>query len=174
MKKILSLFILFAMTISLSSCYCRKTKTVDTDEYNQYIVKVRYADDYMPSIEQCGNYSSFLATYKKTVVIFEIYTVGLFLSYNEDEYNQQKEAILSSREFFNPEDNKLVSDCDAVIDGYNIQLVKQDYPLQTYKMGLLIGMDDYNKKICYLFYYDFDLDELDNLDSYVETYFNMP
>ena len=175
MKKFLSLFILLAMTISLSSCYYRGLKTVDTDEYNQYVVKVRYAEDYMPSIEQCGNYSSILATYKKkTVVFFEIYTVGLFLSYEEEEYYKQKKSILANCDFFNAEDEELASDHDAVIDGYNIQLVKQEYPLQTYKMGLLIGMDDSNKKICYLFYYDFDLDELDNLDSYVETYFNMP
>ena len=54
------------------------------------------------------------------------------------------------------------------------QDVKQEYPLSTYKMGLLIGMNDQTQKICYLYYYDFDLDILDDLDLYVRTYFSMP
>ena len=175
MKKILSFCILFLMIMTLGSCTLKEEKTSSIDKYPEYLRQVAYAEDYMPSIEQCGNYSSMLATYKKSGDIFFITdTVGLFLSYNEDEYNEQKEEMLSSFEFFYPEDEELESDCDAVVDGYNIHLVKQEYPLSTYKMGLLIGMNDQMQKICYLYYYDFDLDILDDLDFYVRTYFSMP
>ena len=173
MKKFLIVCILFVMTMSLCCCSLGQTKTSDVNEYPKYLSKVEYAEDYMPSMEQCGNYSSMLITYKKSGILFEIYTLGLFLSYNEDEYNQQKETILSSCEFFNPEDEELNSDCDALVDGYSIRLVKQEYPLDTYKMGVLIGLNDEKQKICYLYYYDFDLDILDDLDTYVKTYFNM-
>ena len=159
----------------LGSCTLKEEKTSNIDKYPEYLGQVAYAEEYMPNIEQCGNYSSMLATYKKSgVIIFVTDTVGLFLSYNEDEYYEQKEEMLSSFEFFYPEDEELESDCDAVVDGYNIHLVKQEYPLSTYKMGLLIGMNDQTQKICYLYYYDFDLDILDDLDLYVRTYFSMP
>ena len=173
MKKVLSVLVLIAVSISLSSCSVKKIKTTELNEYDEYLSKVEYAEDYMPSLEQCGNYSSFFATHKHQSFYLETETVVLFLSYNEDEYNKQKEAILLNYVFYDSEDKGLESDCDAVVDGYNIKLVNRNYPLETYKMGLLIGMDDANKKICYLFYYDFDLDDLDDLDAYVESYFYM-
>ena len=95
------------------------------------------------------------------------------LTYDEAEYHKQIEAIQSNYVFFNTEEDELQSDPDALVDGYNIHLVKQEYPLETYKTGLLIGMDETNRKICYLFYYDFDLDELNNLDDYIESNFTM-
>ena len=162
------------MVLSLSSCFSKKMESENIDEYYKYLGKVRYAEDYMPSVEQCGNYSSIMATYKSTVPIFETHTVGLFLSYDEAEYNKQINAIQNNFVFFNTDDDELQSDHVAVVGGYNIQLVKQEYPLETCKTGLLIGMDETNRKICYLFYYDFDLDELDDLDDYIESNFNMP
>jgi len=35
-------------------------------------------------------------------------------------------------------------------------------------------VNDAKQKICYLYYYDFDLDVLDNLYTFVKTYFTMP
>lgn len=172
MKKTLCILVIFALTISLSACISKR-ETKNIDEYYEYLAKVRYAEDYMPGKENCGNYSSIYATYKRTFAIFETFTVGLFLSYDEAEYHKQIEAIQSNYVFFNTEEDELQSDPDAVVDGYNIQLVKQEYPLETYKTGLLIGMDETNRKICYLFYYDFDLDELNNLDDYIESNFTM-
>ena len=104
MKKILSFCILFLMIMMLGSCTLKEEKTSNIDKYPEYLGQVAYAEEYMPNIEQCGNYSSMLATYKKSgVIIFVTDTVGLFLSYNEDEYYEQKEEMLSSFEFFYPE-----------------------------------------------------------------------
>lgn len=172
MKKALCILVIFAMTVSLSACIS-KTETENIDEYYEYLAKVRYAEDYMPGEDHCGHYSSIHATYKRTILMFETYTVGLFLSYDEAEYQKQIEVIQSNYVFFNTEEDELRSDHDATVDRYNIQLVKNEYPLETYKMGLLIGMDDTNQKICYLYYYDFDLDELDNLDEYIKSNFYM-
>lgn len=175
MKKVLSISVLIVMLLSLSSCTRRKQKTTDEAEYENYLSKVEYSEDYMPSMAWCGNYSSATATYKhEYLIFFDVYTVGLFLSYNEYEYNSQKNAILSDYKFFSVGDESLDSDCDATIEDYNIQLVKDEYEYSTMKMGLLIGLDDTNYKICYLFYYDFDLDSLDDLDSYIEDFFYFP
>ncbi|MBE7085121.1 MAG: hypothetical protein E7368_03605 [Clostridiales bacterium] len=143
-------------------------------KYQEYLATAEYAEEYMPSVEECGNYSSAVATKKKSGFLFVTYTVGLFLSYNEEEYCRQKEEILANRVFFQADDEDLESDCSASVDGYKLRLVRQEYHYATYKMGLLIGVNDAKQKICYLYYYDFDLDVLDNLYTFVKTYFTMP
>ena len=172
MKKLFSIFILSVILLSLSSCTARRIKTTKEDKYEKYLSKVEYATDFMPDTDACGNYSSLTATYQhEDLFFFDVYTVGLFLSYNESEYEAQKNQIFSNYEFFTSDDESLKSDCDATIKNYNIQLVKGEYEYSTIKMGLLIGTDDTNHKICYLFYYDFDLDILDDLDTYIKNYF---
>ena len=175
MKRILALLLLLATALSLTSCAIRQRKTEDEGEYEEYLGRVEYADVYMPPLALCGEYSAFCATYKyRFVVMFETYTVGLFLSYGEDEYEAQKAAVLSRYEFFDAEDETLVSDPDATAEGYHFRLVKQDYPLETYKVGLLIGTDDADRRICYLYYYDCDLDVLNNLDVYIREHAYLP
>ena len=175
MKKILSFFLLIVTVFSLSSCTAKKSKTTKEAEYEKYLSKVEYAESYMPGLEQCGNYSSMNATYKhEYLLFFDVYTVGLFLSFDKSEYEIHKNDILSRYKFFTPDDESLKSDCDATIKNYNIQLVNDEYEYSTIKMGLLIGMDDTDCKICYLFYYDFDLDVMDNLDTYIEDFFYFP
>ncbi len=171
MKKILSVFLLLAVSASLFSCGVINKTTSDIGEYSGYLDKVEYAGDFMPTEAEWGNYSSMRSTYKHTAMFFDTYTVGLFLTYTEDEYIKQKEKVLSEYSFFNEGDEGLESDCNADVGGYSIQLTRQDYPYNTYKIGLLIGTDDEEGKICYLFYNDFDLDVLDNLDTYIRKYF---
>ena len=175
MKKILSFFLLIVTVFSLSSCAAKKLKTTKEAEYEEYLSKVEYAESYMPGLEQCGNYSSMNATYKhEYLLFFDVYTVGLFLSFDKSEYEIHKNDILSRYKFFTPDDESLKSDCDATIKNYNIQLVNDEYEYSTIKMGLLIGMDDTDCKICYLFYYDFELDVMANLDAYIEDFFYFP
>ncbi len=172
MKKLLGILLLLVMAFSISGC-SQQLKSSKIEDYNKYLAKVEYAKEYMPSVENCGEYSSVLATYKLTTFLFDTYTVGLFLSYDQEEYQKQREEIALEYVFFTPDDETLQSDCDAAVEGYDIRLVKQEYIQPTYKMGLLIGFDDSKQKICYLYYYDFDLDVLDNLDGYVRQYFEM-
>ena len=96
MKKTLCILVIFALTISLSACISKR-ETQNIDEYYEYLVKVRYAEDYMPGKENCGNYSSIYATYKRTFAIFETFTVGLFLSYDEAvSFHTREKAKLSA------------------------------------------------------------------------------
>lgn len=174
MKRLLGILLLLIMAFSLGACLAQQTRTSEIQEYTQYLAKVEYAEEFMPRIEACGRYSSFVATYKAVHGLFETYTVGLFLTYGEEEYREQKQAIESSYAFFCAEDEDLTSDCDGAVGNYMIRLVDGDYPLETYKMGLLIGTSDAERAICYLFYYDFDLDILDDLDAYVRSYVYIP
>lgn len=179
MKKFISLLIVAAAILSLlSSCSIRREsvkleKAEDMGKYEEYLAKVEYAADYMPQPNECGDYTSATVTYKKKLMLlFESYSVGLFLSYDNAEYNKQKELILADYNFLTSDSAE--SDPDASVGGYSIRLADKEYPLQTYKMGLLVGINDSENKICYLFYYDLDLDVLDDLDSYVEEFFFFP
>ena len=172
MKRFLGIITLVAMIFSLISCGSKTSISSNAEDYKVYLDKVEYAKDYMPSIASCGNFLSVVSTYKKTVIFFDVYTLGLFLSYDEEEYNKQKEHIIQNYTFSDESESK--SDSLAKVNGYIIKLVEEDYPLETYKMGFLIGTDDNNHRIGYMYYYDFDLDVLDDLDSYVESYFEIP
>ena len=175
MKKIVGVIILLATALSLSACSVKQAKSSDPKAYGEYLCRVPYAEDYMPTEEQLGDYSSLQMTYRhRWLLIFDNDAMGLFVSYQEEAYDAQKEEILSGYPFASGEDGESASDAEATVGGYHIRLVQQDYPLETYKMGLLIGLDDENQKICYLFYYDPDLDVLHDLESYVKENFYLP
>ena len=174
MKKLTALLTVIGLLLSLCSCTVKRQRTSDAEQYRRYLSKVEYAASYMPDIAACGDPSSMTATYQHDYLLFfDKYSVGLFLAYTEDEYEAQKQAILSSYTFFDAED-EVASDRDAAVGGFDLRLVDAEYPLSTVKTGLLIGTNDADCEICYLFYYDFDLDVLDDLDAYVSNHIDIP
>lgn len=174
--KRLSLTLLAAiMVLSFTACAIVSKKTSDVEKYHAYLSQVVYSQEYMPSIDQCGEYINVSATYKRlSMFLFETNTVGLFVTYDDTEYQKQIERISSQYSFYLVDDEALESDCDAVVGDYSIRLVKAEYDLPTYKTGLLIGTDDKNCRICYLYYYDFDLDVLDDLEEFINDSFRIP
>ena len=171
MKKILCVLIACVIALSLCSCSSHRIETDDPDAYIKYVDDTVGAEDCMPALGECGDYSSFSTTRKRISFIFLTETVGLFLSYDEEEYHRQKEKILSEYEFFQKGDEDLASDPDASVGGYDIRLVKREYPYDTRKNGLLIGVNDTERKLCYLFYSDYDMDRIEDLDDYIDECF---
>ncbi len=175
MKKFICILMTLSLLLCCTGCISYNNHTSDLEEYSDYLGKVHLSEQHMPTLEEVGEYSDIEITYNfDFVLMFETNTVGLFLSYDEAEYAVQKNRISSNYEFFSPDDEDLESDCDASVNGYDINLVRADYEYDTYKTGLLIGTDDENCRICYLFYLDTDLDVLDDLDSYIEEHFYIP
>lgn len=173
MKKAFCLILAICCLLTLAGCTSKK-QTDDISKYSDYLAQVYHSELYMPASSTLGTYSDIHLTSQRTIIaIFQTDTVGLFLSYDEDNYKSQKECILENYTFYLADDPGLESDPDACIDGYDIKLVKATYDLPTHKMGLLIGINDSECKICYLYYYDFDLDILDDLDHYIASYFTM-
>ena len=175
MKKLLLILLATVFLFSFVSCAMVSKETSNSEKYEAYLSEVAYSKDYMPSIDQCGEYVTATATYKsRTILLFDTSTVGLFITYDDVEYQKQIERIASEYAFFSADDEALQSDCDAVVGEFSIRLVKTEYDLPTYKMGLLIGTDHANSRICYLYYYDFDLDVLDDLEEFIYDYFRIP
>ncbi len=175
MRKAINILIVLSFLLFSVSCVTQKNITGDINDYSNYLEKVYLSEQYMPKTNELGKYSDVTITYRSEFeVMFETNTAGLYLSYDEANYEKQKNCIISNYKFFSPDDDDLKSDCDAAVCGYDIHLVRADYKYETYKTGLLIGTNDENRRICYLFYTDTELDILDDLDSFIEDYFYIP
>jgi RNAse (barnase) inhibitor barstar len=73
--------------------------------------------------------------------------------------------------FYEKHPDEQKTDFEAEVNGYSIKMVKEEYELEVYKSAYLIGVNEKDQKICYLFYYDFDMDVLEDLDSYIDEHF---
>ena len=174
MKKIsLLLALCIMLTFSLTAC-SEKYVSTEAGDYAEYLGKVVGADEYMPKLVDMGQYTSFEATYKHSVtaLMFELDTVGLFLTYEDkDEFQLAVDNLTYDHLFYEEYPDEEKTDYLAEAGGYSIRMVKEEYELEVYKSSLLIGIDEEKQKICYLFYYDFGMDILEDLDSYVSEHF---
>ena len=174
MKKIsLLLALCIAVTMLLTSCG-EKFFSTDEDDYYEYLEKVTGAAKLMPLLTDVGEYSSFEATYKhsRTALLYELDTVGLFLTFEDEEaFLDAVEDLSYEHVFYEKYPDEQKTDFEAEVDGYVIKMVKEEYELSVYQSAYLIGVNEEAKKICYLYYYDFDMDVLEDLDSYIDEHF---
>ncbi len=176
MKKISLLLALCIMATFLLTACSEKFVSSEEIDYSEYIEKVAGAGSFMPTLDQVGNYSSFKATYKhsRTALMYELDTVGLFLTYDDaDDFAEAVENLSYEHLFYEGHPDEEKTDHLAKVKGYDIKMVKEEYELEVYKSAFLIGVNEEKQKICYLFYYDFDMDSLSDLDSYIDEHFYM-
>ena len=120
MKKIcLLLALCIAVSMTFTAC-SEKFFSTDEDDYYEYLEKVAGAADFMPSLSAVGEYSSFTATYKhsRTALMYELDTVGLFLSYEDEEAFLDAVEDLSYEHLFyekHPDEQK--TDFEAEVNG---------------------------------------------------------
>ena len=174
MKK-LSLLLALCVTavFLLTACSERFFSSEETD-YAEYIEKVVGAKEYMPSLAEAGEYTSFEATYKhsRTALLYELDTVGLFLTFEDDKaFADALDGLSFEYIFYDDYPDEEKTDYIAEVGGYEIRMVKEEYELEVYKSAFLVGVNEEKHKICYLCYYDFDMDSLADLDSYIEEHF---
>lgn len=148
----------------------------DAGEYKYYLSKTLGADKYMPDpyAELLGEYASLEATYKhsRTAVLYELDTVGLFLTYGDaDSFGAAVEALRSEFSFYEKYPDEEKTDFSASVNNYDIVMVEAEYELEVYQSAFLVGVNEEEMKICYLFYYDFEMDSLSDLDGYIEEHF---
>lgn len=174
MKKI-SLLLALCIVVSMVLTACsEKFFSTDEADYYDYIEKVTGAEKYMPSLTALEDYSSFAATYKhsRTALLYELDTVGLFLSFDDEEVFQDAVDVLAyDHTFYEKYPDEEKTDFKAEVDGYVINMVKEEYELSVYQSAFLIGVNMEEMKICYLYYYDYEMDVLDDLDSYIDEHF---
>ncbi len=164
---------ILVICFTFTGCYS-KNVTSNIDNYSNYLNKVYSSADYMPTVENMGNYSDIKITHKNNFgyIMFDFHTVGAFLSYDDEEYKKQLNYISENYTFYDESPDINCPDYYAEVDNYDIRMVKDAYSLdEVYKNCLLIGTNDDENKICYMFYYDFELDIMPDLDSYIEESF---
>lgn len=138
-------------------------KSTYIDDYEYYCNSVRYADSHLPqTLEGFNDYIEIKFGYKKVsssrFLGFEFDGLSLFASYGDD-YLDEKERILSKYEFATYEEVK--SDIGFETFDYKGFTFHIDKQLSTFGYShelFMIGFNDSNHCVSFLYYYDFDRD----------------
>ena len=164
--------LILTICITFSGCYL-KNVTSDINNYDNYLDKVYSSSDYMPTIENMGNYSEIKITNKNNFgyIMFDFQTVGVFLTYDDTEYEKQLKYISENYSFYEESPNENCIEFTAKIDGYDIRMEKDVSLDMVYKNCLFIGTNDDENKICYMYFYDSERDKIPNLVSFIEESF---
>lgn len=138
----------------------------DLDKYDYYYNNVDYALNLLPSQKDISlEIENIHFGYRYiTFGMFESEGISLFLSYGEL-YSDAKIEILSKYEFLDSPYQFEDGDYSYPLSefeygGYSFK-VAPNYDLREWyfpKSFLLLGFDDANRRICYLYFWDFDLD----------------
>ena len=136
--------------------------SINENDYEYYLNQVAYANEYLPkNIDGFGNPKDIMFGYQKVyysrILSFESDGISIFTSYGDD-YFAEKDKVLRTYEFATYEE---VWD-DIGFDTFNYRdyafyIVKNKSDGYSHKI-FMIGFDDANKHLAYLYFYDFDLD----------------
>ena len=174
--KILLVIVVFYIvfyTLMLSSCSETNHSSSEAD-YETMINEVRGASDHMPDIEKLGAYQNISINRKTTrYLLWGIDTISVSVYYSENDFTEEIKKISESYSFVN-ENSEHLHDISATIDTCTVKIVdKEQKTYSNYypKCFMMIGTNYERKSITYMYHYDIDLDEIDNLDSFIEKYY---
>lgn len=167
---------LLITALSLTSCERTGESSFDIGKYEYYREKVKYAEKMLPSLSSVGNpiYQEF--AYRQVIYSFVLsfvsHGMSLFLDYDETNYEIEKENVLNNYSFLDSpkRDNRgswqfPVASFDY--QGYSFKITP-NYPYwdnsEEYccKSFTMIGFDEKNYSIAYLYYCDIDIDYLED------------
>lgn len=169
---ILFLSVIF-WVISLASC-SNSNNSNDEKDYVFYVNEVNGGYLNMPKIDEVGNFNNLSINRKSTIIfIWNIETVSLVLNYTEENFKEEIKKIYLKYNFVD-ETKENLTDFSASVDGYDINIVETEEFFEEYycpKSFLMIGINENTNSILYMYYYDIDLDKIDNLDEFIKDYF---
>ncbi len=200
MKKIFLAITCLLLCLSLSSCtilvksFSKTQVAYDLDicNYETVISQVGEAKDYMPSLNGIGEHESKSYSYQSTLTapLLGFYSDGiaLFVKYSTLRYLLTKPKVESNHKFITEpirssnggQADYLMPITQIEYKGYVFRVVKPKNENQNIcKSFLMIGFDDSNYKIAYLYFCDADLDYIgtyeDNpkevMTKFLDTYF---
>jgi len=184
MKKRYLLIIVIFLMLTFTGCsnsstnikkYLNSGRKIDT-----------HAKNFMPAIEDLPEYKDISYNYNhESIVIYETDTISLVVNYNEETYDKEKEKLLEMYKFL---DQKVISNFDESkyyipeyefsINSYAFKVVDKsdNYNAKYPKSFGMIGTSDEKNSIAYLYFYDDDLDYIqeDNenpMTNFVKKYF---
>ncbi len=145
--------------------------------YDACLEKVAYSADFMPALAELQPWEDVQFIYQRTpMVLFESESLNLFVQYGEDEYEARKESALNRDDFVT--ERVLDHAGDVVMlpviehAGYTLHAVAvHGSGWELCKYVGFIGVNDAQKRICYLLYEDVDRDFIADADEDVQFAF---
>ena len=148
--------------------------TNDLTEYERSLDDVYHAVDYMPSLDDCGFYTAAAVSFRQHESMFPHDGVMLLLRYDAAGFEEQRRSVEEKYRFYT-EPNEYLRDTAASVNGYDIRLADIDIPEDwCVHQCLFIGINEDAKCIVYAYYYDSELDYIEDLDEIVSEYFFFP
>lgn len=183
MKRILLIFlcILIASAFFIGGFFALlfgSYERVETDiaKYSDHLHGIGSAERMMPALDSLGNYASLEYSYKvhcySTFVGFFSDGYALCVTYDESQYEHRKTEALTSYAYL--QEPAIAEDGDYLLPvteldykGFTLKIVPDEDQF-TYcpcKSFMMIGFNDTEYKILYLYYYDFDIDYIAAADE---------
>lgn len=167
--------LIFVASMVLTATGGIVTISKNIDDFDTYIEKVPYANEFIPDYRiDIGNYSQVQFGYKKTsTFLFQSEGITLIASYDDVEYASEKQKS-SEKLYFLEEpvvdgDNYIFPVTTFEYEGYAFKIApKRDYWTSgtlTCKSFMMLGYNDLESKIAYLYFYDMDLDYLTHVSA---------
>lgn len=162
----------------LVGTYARVYK--DLDQYEQDLAQIANAAQFMPELSTLGGYTDIKYTYTvkcySTIAGFYSDAFALFVTYDQTQYDKEKEEILSKYTFLEApvmrsSDTYTLPITEFKYKGYSFKVVPDEEYIDysACKSFMLVGFNDELKRIVYMYYYDFDIDYIasvgDDLDG---------
>ena len=177
-KKVKAIILLmFSICFCLCSC-SKRYSSIKIEDYEIYLYEVYNAELYMPRIDSLGNYESIFVGRKTPGDVFfnTNDSIALIVQYDFESYDYEFSRIRDSYRFLVEAQNNL-QDVEAVVDGFNFQIVKGsncfegsatgDFELTGHSI-LIIGYDEINYRIAYLYHYDHSNSFIEDLDKLIK------
>ncbi|MDW0118543.1 hypothetical protein QTL97_16560 [Sporosarcina thermotolerans] len=170
------------MTIVLLLTGCSKTST-DIEEYlNTGTAMDAEAKDVMPALDELPAYRDidYRHTQKK-IFLFEANSVALVVEYDMQTYESEKGKL---EEDYIISNQKAASETSGDNSNPNVEFSLNSYVFRVLegngypKSFGMVGTSDEHQRIAYLYFYDFDLDKIGELNDknrmskFVESYFD--
>lgn len=174
-KTLMVIIGILSICLLFTSC-SREYSSNDEEDYEAYVSEVNNAELYMPKLDEIGEYENILVTRKTPNDIFISTTdaVALIVQYDEAQYIVEMLKIKAKYEFV-PEGGGFVTDVDAAIGNFSFKVVDDidfygfsDSVLMGYQL-LIIGFDDVNYKVAYLYHWDHSNGEIESLDRFIKN-----
>lgn len=124
----------------------------------------------LPNIEELGEYEDIdFKFYRNNMLIFKSDAYILKTSYNDENYEKEKERITKNYSYQTEsvrdivDKNTYEKEPYFIIDTFNMKMLSLlEYDLEYPEELIFIGTSDENKSIAYVYYYNQDLDYIDN------------
>lgn len=146
----------------------------DLTEYGKSLDAVYQAADYMPGLDDCGSYTAAAVSFRQHESMFPHEGVMLLLRYDETGFKEQCRIIEDKYRFYDGE-NAYLQDIAASVNGYRFRVADLGFPANwCVHQCLLIGLNSDTNSIVYAYYYDSEIDYIEDLDQNIREYFYFP